>query len=248
MPGPVADAAAITIAATLGTAPLMALHFEQVSLAALPANLLAAPAIAPVMWLGVLAAARGAARGAAGRAVLGADRAAARLPAEGRARHRGARRCPSSRSTRRRPRSPPAWPALLVGRAARRAGGGGWRARARGRGRPSRAAPAPDAARADAARGRRDRRWRRRCSSSRSRPARCARAAPRGRASSCVSFLDIGQGDATLIQLGGTSVLVDTGPPDGPILKRLDEAGRQAPGRARCSPTPRPTTRARRPR
>ena len=52
-----ADAAAITIAATVGTAPLMAIHFEQVSLAALPANLLAAPAIAPVMWLGILAAA-----------------------------------------------------------------------------------------------------------------------------------------------------------------------------------------------
>ena len=38
----------------------MALHFEQVSLAALPANLLAAPAIAPVMWLGVLAGRGGA--------------------------------------------------------------------------------------------------------------------------------------------------------------------------------------------
>ncbi len=59
MPGAVADAAAITIAATIGTAPLMALYFEQVSLAALPPNLLAAPAIAPMMWLGVLAAARG---------------------------------------------------------------------------------------------------------------------------------------------------------------------------------------------
>ena len=35
----------------------MALHFGEVSLASLPANLLAAPAIAPVMWLGVLAAA-----------------------------------------------------------------------------------------------------------------------------------------------------------------------------------------------
>ncbi len=57
IPGAAADAAAITIAATIGTAPLMALHFEQLSLAALPANLLAAPAIAPVMWLGVLAAA-----------------------------------------------------------------------------------------------------------------------------------------------------------------------------------------------
>jgi competence protein ComEC len=40
-----------------------------------------------------------------------------------------------------------------------------------------------------------------------------------------VSFLDIGQGDATLIELDGTSVLVDTGPPDGPILDRLEEAG-----------------------
>src|SRR5262249_40025001 len=39
-----------------------------------------------------------------------------------------------------------------------------------------------------------------------------------------VSFLDIGQGDATLIQLGATAVLVDTGPPDGPILDRLREA------------------------
>ena len=48
---------AITLAATIGTAPLMALHFGQLSLAALPANLLAAPAIAPVMWLGVLAGA-----------------------------------------------------------------------------------------------------------------------------------------------------------------------------------------------
>ena len=69
MPEPVADAAAITIAATLGTAPLMALHFEQVSLAALPANLLAAPAIAPVMWLGVLAAAAAQVARAAGAAV-----------------------------------------------------------------------------------------------------------------------------------------------------------------------------------
>jgi competence protein ComEC len=53
-PEPLADVAAITIAATLATAPLSALHFEQVSLASLPANLLAAPVVAPVMWLGML--------------------------------------------------------------------------------------------------------------------------------------------------------------------------------------------------
>jgi len=40
-----------------------------------------------------------------------------------------------------------------------------------------------------------------------------------------VSFLDVGQGDATLLQRGTASVLVDTGPPGGPILRRLDEAG-----------------------
>jgi competence protein ComEC len=40
-----------------------------------------------------------------------------------------------------------------------------------------------------------------------------------------VSFLDVGQGDATLIRDGGHAVLVDTGPPDGPILARLREEG-----------------------
>jgi competence protein ComEC len=40
-----------------------------------------------------------------------------------------------------------------------------------------------------------------------------------------VSFLDVGQGDATLLQRGATSVLVDTGPPGGPILRRLAAAG-----------------------
>ncbi len=40
-----------------------------------------------------------------------------------------------------------------------------------------------------------------------------------------VSFLDIGQGDATLLQRDGAAVLVDTGPPDGPIVRRLAEAG-----------------------
>jgi competence protein ComEC len=40
-----------------------------------------------------------------------------------------------------------------------------------------------------------------------------------------VSFLSIGQGDATLFQLDKAAVLVDTGPPDGPILQRLKEAG-----------------------
>lgn len=54
-----ADGVAMTCAATLATAPLMAHLFDTVSVAALPANLLALPAVAPVMWLGMLAAAAG---------------------------------------------------------------------------------------------------------------------------------------------------------------------------------------------
>jgi competence protein ComEC len=54
-----AEGVAITLAATLATAPLAAHHFGTVSLTALPANLVALPAIAPAMWLGMLAGALG---------------------------------------------------------------------------------------------------------------------------------------------------------------------------------------------
>jgi len=54
-----AEGAAVTLAATLATAPLIAHHFEAIPLASLPANLLALPAVAPVMWLGMLSAALG---------------------------------------------------------------------------------------------------------------------------------------------------------------------------------------------
>ena len=43
----------MTIAATAATAPLIAHHFETVSIVSLPANLVALPAVAPVMWLGM---------------------------------------------------------------------------------------------------------------------------------------------------------------------------------------------------
>jgi competence protein ComEC len=49
-----AEAVAMTVAATVATAPLMAAAFDQISPAALPANVLAAPAVAPAMWLGML--------------------------------------------------------------------------------------------------------------------------------------------------------------------------------------------------
>jgi competence protein ComEC len=57
--GALAEGAAVTIAATLATAPLIALHFGTVSTTTLIANLLALPAVAPAMWLGMLAAAAG---------------------------------------------------------------------------------------------------------------------------------------------------------------------------------------------
>jgi competence protein ComEC len=49
-----AEAVSVTSAATVATAPLMAAAFDQFSPAALPANVLAAPAVAPAMWLGML--------------------------------------------------------------------------------------------------------------------------------------------------------------------------------------------------
>ena len=54
-----ADGVAVTAAATLATAPLMALHFESLSATSLVANILALPAVAPAMWLGMLVAAIG---------------------------------------------------------------------------------------------------------------------------------------------------------------------------------------------
>lgn len=57
--GALAEGAAMTIAATLATAPLIAFHFEALSTTTLFANLLALPAVAPAMWLGMLVAATG---------------------------------------------------------------------------------------------------------------------------------------------------------------------------------------------
>jgi competence protein ComEC len=50
----IAEGAAMTISATLATAPLIAHHFGAISTTTLFANLLALPAVAPAMWLGML--------------------------------------------------------------------------------------------------------------------------------------------------------------------------------------------------
>jgi competence protein ComEC len=59
LPRGLAEATALTGAATLGTAPLIAAHFGQASLVSLPANVLAAPAVAPAMWLAMIGVAVG---------------------------------------------------------------------------------------------------------------------------------------------------------------------------------------------
>jgi competence protein ComEC len=52
--GALAEGLAVTVAATLATAPLIAFHFDELSTVSLPANLLALPAVASAMWLGML--------------------------------------------------------------------------------------------------------------------------------------------------------------------------------------------------
>jgi competence protein ComEC len=243
VPELVADVAAITIAATLATAPLMALHFEQVSLASLAANLLAAPVVAPVMWLGMLgiAVAQLAPPLAAPIAVLCAPLLGyLEWVAHGEA---GA---PLAAVPVRLPGPVGlalayAVPAALVLAAirVRRA----WPRVAKRSAAFPRAAIwlAPSAAPAGRAQP---------LASTRRLPvdprlrvllagvvavtvvaalvaARAVRTRPPKLAPGelVVSFLDVGQGDATLLQSDGTSVLVDTGPPGGPILRRLSEAG-----------------------
>jgi competence protein ComEC len=52
-----AEGIAVTVSATLATAPLIAFHFETLSTTTLVANVLALPAVAPAMWLGMASAA-----------------------------------------------------------------------------------------------------------------------------------------------------------------------------------------------
>jgi competence protein ComEC len=222
LPAPVAAVAAITVAATIGTAPLMALHFQQVSLAALPANLLAAAAIAPVMWLGMLAAAA-----AQAAPVLALPFNAANAPllafVQWVAAFMGAAPAAVLPVRLGSPVSLAAAyaalaAAIVAARAAwRRAAlieAGSWRQVGAGRAgpaRPRRAVLAVAVAVAGvvlllAATS-------------------VDTVAPPARGELVVSFLDVGQGDATLLQKDGVAVLVDTGPPGGPILRRLAEAG-----------------------
>jgi competence protein ComEC len=192
LPPAVAEATALTVAATLGTAPLIALEFGRTSLVSLPANLLAAPAVAPVMWLGMGAAALGqvSAAAAAPLTALAAyplgyltwlAHVAAGLPAAEVA-------------------APPAVVAAVC--AALAAVAASRRAR--------RLAPAMLVAALVAAVAV---------------PVVGSRAAIGPPAGWRVTFLDVGQGDATLLQQRTNTVLVDAGPADGDIVERLRRAG-----------------------
>jgi len=55
----VGEAAAISIACTVVTAPIAWWHFGRLTPLAVPANLLALPAVAPILWLAIAAAAVG---------------------------------------------------------------------------------------------------------------------------------------------------------------------------------------------
>ena len=54
LPAPVAEGVAVTLAATLATAPLLAHHFGAVSAVSVLANLAGLPLVAPIMWLGMV--------------------------------------------------------------------------------------------------------------------------------------------------------------------------------------------------
>jgi competence protein ComEC len=216
--GVLADGIAITVAATLATAPLLAHHFGSVPLAGLPANLLALPAVAPAMWLGMLKIGLGQAGGtgaALAEALGGASAAAVRYIAS------LAERCadlPGGQLAL--PLGSPlaviaayavlAAAAVAVARAVRPLGrrlpehAARWRRlpRARRAALVTAVALAGFAAAAPALDG----------------------PDPPGRLT--VRFLDVGQGDSTLIQHpDGTAVLFDGGPPEAGVARLLRKAG-----------------------
>lgn len=197
----VADVLATTVAATLVTAPIVAADFGRGSLVALPANVLAAPVVGPVMWSGVTAAVLGQLGGLGGgvawaaHAVSGVLVRLAGLPL-GFLVWLG--------------RSAAGWPgatvhatplvvtAIVAGAVAAGCSRGARRIA------PGVVVTAVGLGVALA-------------------PARAAVPLPPARLR--VTFLDVGQGDATLVQVPGAAVLVDAGPPDDGIVADLRRAG-----------------------
>jgi competence protein ComEC len=195
VPALISEPLALTAAATLGSAPVAAAAFGTLSLVSLPANLAAALLVAPVTWLGMVAALIGQLSASLAApltwlaywplsAIIAIARFSAALPAA-QVNAGGpivAAGCASL--------------ALIVrfGRGHRRA------------------ATVGALCAAVAAIG---------LFVSRER----AVVAPPAPGTTRISFLDVGQGDATLVQSGGHAVLVDSGPPGGGVVERLREEG-----------------------
>lgn len=222
---PVADGVAITLAATVATLPLLALHFGTLPLAGVPANLAALPAVAPVMWIGMAQAALGqlAPVPLAGPAAKAAVRAlgppsGALLGYVAAVAERTATHAEPVALQLSAPVAAGAYvllaaASLLAARHARRHGSG--------------------AARHAAALAA----WRRLPRGTRTGAltvlflAAAALAAPvalgpRPPSELTVSFLDVGQGDATLIQHpDGRAILFDGGPPEARVIRLLRRAG-----------------------
>jgi competence protein ComEC len=216
LPGPLAEGIAITVAATVSTAPLMGHHFGAVSVAGLPANVAALALVAPIMWLGMVRAVLGQLGPAAeplieitGLALGPALRALGSI-AYSFAGMRGGRLALPLGS---RAELGLAYAALgAVACAARAAAARVDLAPARGRWRR-----APRRARAAAVAG----------AGAALALAVLVLTGP-GAAPSrfTVSYLDVGQGDSTLIQApGGTTLLFDGGPPEGHVTRLLRRAG-----------------------
>jgi competence protein ComEC len=213
-----ADGVAITVSATLATAPLLAHHFGSVPLVGLLANLLALPAVAPAMWLGMLKIGLGQA-GDAGHAVAEALGAVTAVPVAYIASL--AERCadlPGGQLVL--PLASPLALLIAYGALAAATVVAARLARPLTTGLPEHAA-----------------RWRRLPRAHRIALAATAALAllaaaapaldgpdPPGRLT--VRFLDVGQGDSTLIQHpDGTAVLFDGGPPEAGVARLLRKAG-----------------------
>src|SRR3954471_14096636 len=221
LPRLLAEGIAVTLAAAIATAPLIAHDFGWVSLAGLAANVVALPVVAGIMWAGMLQCALAqlpdllgvphAAIELAGLVdgvLLGALRSIARSFAE----------------------APGSTVVLPLGSRAAVALGYGVIAGAGAATRRTARRVEPRASAAAAARGR---------PPSRRRVTAAALAAgfvavgwryapepPQAPSRPTVSFLDVGQGDATLIQDGaGASVLFDGGPPEARVYRKLRAAG-----------------------
>lgn len=212
-----AEGVAVTVAATLATAPLIAFHFETLSTTTLAANLLALPAVAPAMWLGMAVGGLAQVPGLPLEPLNGLDALLLAYVA------RVASWCAA-----------PGWAELRVhlggwGLAASYAGLGltllGIRLLRRHLGEGTNAGrrrlrPGPVAAAVLLVLALA---WL---------PSGAGSAAPAGRGLR-VEVLDVGQGDAILLQpAGAPAVLVDGGPPGDGLARKLEEAGVESLGAA----------------